>query len=256
MPSVCVELPPKHILQKVSTHFYKIYGIRMTAGHLQVEKLRSRRQASLLKTALWVGTRLGLEWKCKGVRALKSWCTLEMQGNSAVILIIMPPVKISWVFTKCHLFSQAQEGRHVGKGGTKINDTWSLPIKEREVAWTSWPSLKQTCNTFGILEPCGWELRDGQPDSLAAGRRGHLSYDLKEGVDGWRRSEGSFWAEGTVYPGHSSVAYHEGTTDVKWEQRRPASQEPHRGHQGGKTFMTATHRRRLHQSHETGERHD
>ena len=43
MPSVCVELPPKHILQKASTHFYKIRGIRMTAGHLQVEKLRPRR---------------------------------------------------------------------------------------------------------------------------------------------------------------------------------------------------------------------
>ena len=167
--------------------------------------------------------------KCKGVRALNSR-DIGDAGQQCCHSHHYASRQGLRALTKCHLFSQAQEGRRVGKGGTKINDTRFLPIKEREVAWTSWPSLKQACNTFGILEPCSWEPRDRQPNSLGARRRGHLSYDLKEGVDGWRRSEGSFRAEGTVYPGHSSVAYHEGTTDVKWEQRGPASQEPHRGH--------------------------
>ena len=134
MPSVCVELPPKHILQKASTHFYKIRGIRMTAGHLQVGKLRPRRWASLLKTALWVSTRLGLGWKCKGVRALKSWCRLEMQGSSAVILIIVPPFKISEYLPSVTCSPRLKKAGMWGRGDTKINDTWFLPIEERK-----WP---------------------------------------------------------------------------------------------------------------------
>lgn len=55
-----------------------------------------------------------------------------MQGNNAPILITMPPFRISEYLPSVTCSPKLKQAGMWGRGDTKINDTWFLPIKERK----------------------------------------------------------------------------------------------------------------------------
>lgn len=138
-----------------------------------------------------------------------------------------------WALTMCHRLSQPQGGRHVAGAGRYKGKWCMVPAHQGKgsVLEELTISFKQTCTAqrnsratqLGAQTRTAWL-------SVGARRRGHLSYNLKEGFAGWRRSKGPFQAEGTVCQGPGGVTHHEGTADVWWHQPGPTSQNPHRSH--------------------------
>lgn len=167
-----------------------------------------------------------------------------MAKNSFVIFMIIHPFKISEHFPYARWTCRHKEVEVWGEYKDKWHADPCLSRKRKCTGGAERP--KQTRTTQRIPEPSRWEPWGGQPDSTGARRMD---------IAGWRRSERSFFAEGTVRLAPKVPKVMKGLQmKVGW-----ASAIGHklcRSCYAGELFLEATNSLDLHQDILQGKQHD